>query len=237
MRVTIHQPEFIPWLGFFHKASLADMLVVLDDAQFRKNYFQNRNRIRTAEGSVWVTVPVTRNLGTPINEVRIAAEVNPRWADRIENAVALAYRRAPHFESVQGGFVGCLRGAGETLVSLNIPLLRWMLEQFGLSKKVVLSSSLGTEARGSQRILDICKAVGATTYVSGVSGREYLDLEEFERVNIEVEFQEFHHPIYPQLHEPFVPQMSALEALFLFGPEGARLLDEGWPEQIETVFA
>ncbi|MCH7482406.1 MAG: WbqC family protein [Chloroflexi bacterium] len=155
MRVTIHQPEFIPWLGFFHKASLADMLVVLDDAQFRKNYFQNRNRIRTAEGSVWVTVPVTRNLGTPINEVRIAAEGNPRWADRIENAVALAYRRAPHFESVQGGFVGCLRGAGETLVSLNIPLLRWMLEQFGLSKKVVLSSSLGTEARGSQRILDI----------------------------------------------------------------------------------
>ena len=237
MRVTVHQPEFIPWLGFFHKTSLADTLVLLDDAQFRKNYFQNRNRIRTAQGAVWVTAPVTRGLETPINEVRISTGVNPRWADRIENAVALAYRRAPHFEPVQAGFVERLRSAGETLVSLTIPLLRWMLEQFGLDKTVVLSSSLKTKTTGSQRILDICEAVGATTYVSGVSGREYLDLEAFERAHIEVEFQEFHHPVYGQLYEGFVPQISALEALFLFGPDSARLLEEGWPERIETVFA
>ena len=94
MRVTVHQPEFIPWLGFFHKASLADVLVLLDDAQFTKNYFHNRNRVRTKDGWSWITAPVEKSaLDTPMNAVRIAETNNPRWRDKIESAVRLVFQR------------------------------------------------------------------------------------------------------------------------------------------------
>ncbi|MBW1740224.1 MAG: WbqC family protein [Deltaproteobacteria bacterium] len=237
MRVTIHQPEFVPWLGFFHKVSLADTLILLDDVQFRKNYFQNRNRVRTAEGWTWITVPVEREgLSTRIDEVKIARATNPRWSQRIERTVAQLYRRAPYFESIFGKFTTLLREAGDLLVSLNIPVLRWMLQEFGLEGDVLLSSVLGVDSSGSQRIMDLCLAVGADTYVSGVSGRDYLDLEAFERAGIAVEFQKFWHPVYKQLYSDFIPQISALEALYLFGPSSSQLLQPDWPEHLEVEF-
>lgn len=236
MRVTIHQPEFAPWLGFFHKVSLADTLILLDDVQFRKNYFQNRNRVRTADGWTWITVPVEHRLATKINEVEIARESHPRWIDRIEKTVKYSYKNAPYFDQVLEEFVSHLRDAGDLLVSLNIPLLRWMLQGFGLTQNVLVSSSLAIDSSGSQRILDLCLAVDADTYVSGISGRDYLELEAFEQAGIAVEFQEFRHPVYEQLHPGFVPQISVLEVLFLFGPLSNRLLQPSWPERLETVF-
>ena len=238
MRVTIHQPEFAPWLGFFHKASLADSLILLNDVQFRKNYFQNRNRIRNARGTSWITVPVERSsLSTKISEVRIAATTNPQWAQRIGSTVTQAYHQASYFESIFAEFSTHLMQAGDSLVDVNIPLLRWMLHEFGQTCKVLLSSSLAVNSTGSQRILDLCLAAGAETYVSGISGRDYLDLKEFERAGIRIEFQQFHHPVYNQLHSGFVPQISALEVLFLFGPSSSQLLQPNWPERLETVFA
>ena len=238
MRVTIHQPEFMPWLGFFHKAGMADVLVLLDDAQFRKNYFHNRNRVRTREGWNWVTVPVEKApLGTPMNEVRIADANNPRWREKMENAVRMSYGRAPHFEEVFDGLTTVLRQPAERLTEVNVPLLRWMLRSFGLSPEVQLSSAMDIESTSSRRILDICLKTGATTYVSGVSGPDYLDLPSFEQAGIAVEFQEFHHPIYGQLFPGFEAQMSAIDALFLMGAESNRLLRADWPDRIEQVFA
>ena len=238
MRVTIHQPEFAPWLGFFHKASLADNLILLNDVQFRKNYFQNRNRIRNASGTSWITVPVERSsLSTKINEVRIAGTTNPHWAQRIGSTVTQAYHHASYFEPMFAEFSTHLMPAGDRLVDVNIPLLRWMLHEFGQTCEVSLSSSFGANSTGSRRILDLCLAAGAETYVSGISGRDYLDLEEFEQAGISIEFQQFHHPVYTQLHPGFVPQISALEVLFLFGPSSSQLLQPNWPERLETVFA
>ncbi|MBI3636423.1 MAG: WbqC family protein [Candidatus Rokubacteria bacterium] len=227
MRVTMHQPEFAPWLGLFHKVSLADRVVLLDDVQFRKNYFQNRNRIRTAEGWRWITVPAERHLSTKINEVRISRATSPRWIEAIERAVTESYRRAPHFESIFPEFSRKLRGADDLLVGVTVPLLEWMLGEFGLPQKTLLSSSVGVTTNGSQRILDLCVALNSDTYVSGISGPDYLDLPAFERMGVRVEIQEFHHPVYEQLFPGFVSQMSALEALFLFGRAGERLIRAG----------
>lgn len=235
-RVTIHQPEFAPWLGFFHKASLADVLILLDDVPFRKNYFQNRNRVRSGEETRWLTVPVEHGgLSAKIREVRIAWGPNPDWIQRIESTVLQAYRGAPHAQWMEE-FLERVRAAGDLLVSANIPVLRWMLGKFSLAPKVLLSSSFGTAAAGSQKILELCRAAGATTYLSGVSGRDYLDLKSFQRAGIQVEFQEFHHPVYPQLGPGFIPQISALEALALMGPSAGRLLRADWAERLETVF-
>lgn len=238
MRVTIHQPEFAPWLGFFHKVSLADRLILLPDVQFRKNYFHNRNQIRTAQGAAWITVPIEHlGLSTPINQVPIAWKAQPDWQERLLRAVRSAYQRASYFDETFQGFSKIIGQAEQSLVSLNIPLLKWMLESFGLHPEIRLSSEWHVPEAGSGRILQLCLESAATTYLSGVSGREYLDRDAFRRAGIQVEFQEFHHPIYPQLHAPFHSKISALEALFLFGPHAGRLLEAAWPEKIEGIFA
>lgn len=235
MNVTIHQPEFAPWMGLFDKVLGTDLFILLDDVEFEKNYFQNRNRVRTANGWSWITVPVHHGATTPIDEVTIAKEDNPRWSEKILKTVYYNYHNADHFERVHDALESFLEGCGERLVTLNIPLLEWMLDEYELSPKVVRSSALDVESAGSQRILDICREVGADTYLSGVSGRDYLDLGAFEDAGVDVTFQEFHHPIYEQEYEPFIPRMSALEPLMLFGSEASDLLEPGWPERVDEV--
>lgn len=237
MRVTIHQPEFAPWLGFFDKVGRAESLILLDDVQFRKNYFQNRNRLRTAKGWTWITVPVERSgLPTPINQIRIASRSNPRWPDKACRAIEQLYGQAPYFSVFFDELRQILEGPHELLVELNIPVLHCMLNGFSLDVEVLVSSQVGVPGRGSERILGLCTAVGATTYISGISGRDYLDLDSFQQAGIAVEFQDFHHPVYPQLHDGFVPCISALEALFLLGPKSPDLLGGAWPHRLAEVF-
>jgi len=237
VRVAIHQPEFLPWLGFFHKASLADALILLDDVQYRKNYFQNRNRVRTAQGWSWVTVPVEHApLDTAINQIRVAGD--GRWRGRLEKTVTQAYGRAPYFEATFGALRERLSGGDDRLVSLTEPLIAWLLEQFGLTRRLWRSSALAVAAdTPTEKLLRLCQAVGATTYVSGISGRDYLDVSRFEQAGVAVEFQDFRHPVYAQLHAGFVPQISAIEAVFLLGPACGQLLAASWPTHLETVFA
>ena len=238
MRITIHQPEFAPWLGFFDKVGQADRLVLLDDVQYRKNYFHNRNRVRTVQGWSWITVPVSRSgLATLINEATIAEDQGQGWRQRIERTVEQAYSKAPAFKTQMDGFRNCLAAAGTRLISLNLPLLEWMLAGYKLAPEIILSSELQVNGSGSQRILEICTATGATTYVSGISGREYLELDDFAAAGIAVEFQDYRHPIYQQLHGNFEPLMSAIEPLFLFGDEAADILAADWPQRMDQVFA
>lgn len=237
MRVTIHQPEFMPWLGFFHKASLADVLVLLDDGQFRKNYFHNRNRIRTPQGWSWVTVPIEKApLDTPMTGIRIAGANNPRWKDKIENGMRMSYARAPFFDETIDGVCGLFESTSESLTNLNIALLEWMLPRFSLSPKILRASDFALQSSASQRILDICLRAGATTYVSGISGSDYLDLPAFDRAGIAVEIQDFHHPVYGQLFPGFKPQISSIEAMFLYGGDANLLIQGEWPDKIDQVF-
>lgn len=238
MRVTIHQPEFAPWLGFFHKASLADTVILLDDVQFRKNYFQNRNRIRLANGPSWITVPVKNSgLNTPINEIEIAWDAKPEWASGVLDKIKQTYIKAPFFKTVFAELSAHFTNQPRRLVDLNIPVIQWMAKFFGIQASFTLSSTMGVTGTSSERILELCKKSKATTYVSGISGKDYLDLESFRAAGIVVEFQNFHHPIYEQLQPEFLPQISGIEALLLFGMEASCLIREDWPQKLETVFA
>lgn len=236
MRVAIHQPEFAPWLGFFDKAARADHLLLLDDVQFRKNYFQNRNRVLGSAGPTWLTVPVKHSSDSRIDEVLIAHDVKPPWKARIAGILDDAYAAAEHRATTRAAFLGILEKASERLVDLNVAVLRWLMDAFDVRPRVSLASEYDVEGAKSDRVLELCRSVGATTYVSGVSGRGYLDLAAFERAGIAVEFQEFHHPIYPQLRPGFEPLMSAVEPVFLFGPKAGHLLTPSWTPRIGTVF-
>jgi hypothetical protein len=222
--VAIHQPQFLPYLGFFHKVARCDAYVVLDDAQFMKGSHQNRNLIKTAQGAKWLTVPVLHELGQPISAVRI----NPTeaWRRKHWAAIQTNYGRAPFFRQLSGRLREILvDGVDETLLPLDMTLLQWALGLLGIGVPVRLASALGGGGEGTDRLVGICRAVGADAYLSGAGGRRYMELAAFDRAGIAVRFQEYAAVEYPQLfpQHGFIPNLSVVDALFNCGP-GAREL-------------
>ncbi len=221
--MTIHQPEHIPWLGFFHKLNAADVYVVLDNVCFRKNYFQNRNKIKTARGWQWITVPVHHSLATLIKDISITSD--SKWKKNWLGSVSLNYRKAPYFNNYYEEIERVINGASNNLSQLNISLLKLLCNFLGIDTEFMLASKLSVKGRGSELILNLCKEFKADTYLSGISGKDYLQKEQFQKSGIKIEFQEFHHPIYKQMQEPFMPCMSVIDLLFNYGNESLNIIN------------
>lgn len=238
MIVTIHQPEHLPWLGFFDKAEQSDVLVLLDSVPYRKNYFQNRNRIRSSDGSMWLTVPVvTRSrFGQSICEIGIDNRTNPKWRQKHWSSIVQHYRKADFWESHSTFFEQLYSKDWELLADINEAIIRHLIQAFGLPVQVIRSSDMPVEGQRTELLVSICKYVGADTYLSGISGKTYLELEQFAAENIGVKFQEFHHPIYRQLYEPFLPCMSSIDLLFNHGGKSYEILKGINVETVSTVF-
>lgn len=196
----------------------ADLYVVLDTVQFRKNYFQNRNRLRTEAGWTWVTIPVRRPILVPIAEITV--DLDSPLRARYLNLVRHHYRAAPYFDRYAPVVAELVRSSEPLLARLNLRLLDFLFEELGVRTPRVLASELDLPpvSGGSNVNLAICRHVGAQTYLSGPSGPDYLDLETFAADGIDVLVHEFRHPVYEQLHEPFLPGMSVLDLLFNHGP-------------------
>lgn len=225
MLVAIHQPEHMPWLGFFEKLLRADVFVVLDDVQFSKGDFQNRNRVKGREGAQWLTVPVAHRFGQKINEVEIAGDA---WRAKHWKMLRSCYARAAHFEEFAREFEELYLRPWAKLSELNVEAVRVLARAFGVEKEFVFSSALGACGQKSGLVLNICKAVGATRYYSGRAGSTYLDADAFRREGIQIIVQEFEHPAYEQLfmnEQGFVPNLSAVDLLFNRGAEGLELLE------------
>jgi len=234
MRITIHQPEHLPWAGFFHKISDVDTVVILDSVQFRKNYFQNRNKIRSSDGWSWITVPVYRRLDTLIKDVTIV--MNQYWQRKWIDSIYHAYKKATYFEEYFDRLAAEINKNEEKLSLLNFALIKIIGEWLGIKTDFIFSSQLDVKGKGNELILDICKSLNATTYLSGVSGKEYLSLDDFTRGDIRVEFQEFYHPIYSQLYEPFIPCMSIIDILFNYGKKSLEIVKGKGVPVMEHIF-
>lgn len=219
MTVSIHQPNFIPWLGYFYKISRSDVFVLLDDVQYTKNSFINRNKLKTANGPAWLTLPVTvKSLSQCINEVRYFELA--KNADKAKKTVLGTYRKAPHFAEYYDGFCGCLDFPSDVVSEFNANLLRWVMDCFGITTRVEVSSIMeGVEGTGTDRLVSICKAFGATAYLSGKGGANYQDEELYKANGIELVYTDFKHPQYPQLYGEFLPGMACIDAIFNCGPD------------------
>jgi hypothetical protein len=223
--VTIHQPEHLPWLGFFDKIAAADVYVCLDTVQFRKNYFQNRNRILTANGPAWVTVPVQvkGHLGSTIAETKIAAD--GRWVKKYWRTVTQAYGRHPFFDQYAPAFGEALARPWAGLRELNLALIDLFFGIFDLKRKMILASELNVTGQSTALLLDICRRLAAETYLSGPTGESYLDESEFQAAGIKVRYHRFDHPVYAQLgRADFVDKLSAFDLLMNHGPGGRSYL-------------
>ncbi len=213
--ISIHQPQYMPYLGYIHKMKLSDIFVFLDDAQFKKNEWQNRNRVKIGKGqTTWITVPVIHKFGQKINEVLIKTSVP--WQKQHKNTLITYYSKASCFHMIKK-FEELWNQNFEKLVDANITSIKILAEIFDVKAKFILSSSLNINKTKTERLVSICKELGAKTYISGIGAKEYLDEELFRREKIEVVWQDFKHPIYPQLYGDFIPNLSAIDMVMNVG--------------------
>ncbi len=231
MIVTIHQPEHLPWLGFFNKLSKAELFVILDSVQFEKNYFQNRNRIIGSNGAQYIGIPVNMagHMDGTIATTEIAVNANPTWKRKYLNTIKMSYAKHTFFEEVYPLLEEIINMDTIYIADINIAIFRKFAEKMGFQPQYIKSSELDISGLKSELILNICKCVNATTYIAGPSGRDYLDMKSFEDANIDVVFNDYHHPVYPQKKtKEFVPYMSALDLFMNCGfEEGKRIILEG----------
>lgn len=224
--VTIHQPEFLPWLGFIDKIRQCDIFVLLDSVQFEKNYFQNRNKLRTPWGTTWLTIPVFTKgrFGQTIREVRVRNEDS--WRRKHCQSLGQHYGSAPFFDKYFPAIQALYDQSWDLLAEFNISVIHCVADAFGLSRRFVRSSELGVVGEKSELLANICKAMGANVYLSGISGKDYLEEFHFDSAGISVRYQDFRHPMYRQCYQPFLPMMSSVDLLFNAGPDSLRVLTE-----------
>jgi hypothetical protein len=227
--VAIHQPNYIPWPGYFHKLAACDVFVYLDAVQYpRGQSFAPRNRIKTPNGVTFLTIPVSVPKGTEGKASYLEVEfADAKWRKKHLATVEQSYARAPHFDEV---FPLYRRGleAGETFVDLNVGLIDAFASYVGIeTRRVRLSELLPSFGQKTELILDVCRALDATAYLSGSGGgREYTDEALLKEHGIDLRFDEFEVPEYPQLWGDFEPNLSVLDLLLNCGP-GSRDLVTG----------
>jgi hypothetical protein len=224
MLCGIHQPQFIPWPGYFNKIALSDVFVLLDTVQYKKNEYQNRNRIRTAQGWNWLTVPVSFRFGDTLAQT--AALTDERWLRKTEQSLKTHYAKAPFYAQFAPPFLDLLRPEYPSLAALNTAVIRWMCEVFDLRTPLHLASECGPlPEEPTRRLTELCRRNGADAYLSGKDGPNYMDLSVFSEERVRLFLQEFTPPRYPQQfiknEAGFEPYMSALDLLFNLGPEVA----------------
>ena len=221
---AILQPSYIPWRGYFHQIQKSDVFVFYDDVQYDKHGWRNRNRVKTANGTVWLSVPVRHKgnvtQGIPIKDIEIAWD--QLWSAKHWATVTQSYARAPHFRRYAPLLEPYYAGRPRLLVDLTINLTIELARALGLETRFVRSSELGIGGHRTARLLAILQALGADRYVCGPASRAYLEEDELTAAGIAVEYMRYDYPTYPQLHPPFDGQVSILDPLFMLGPEAPR---------------
>jgi len=218
--VASHQPNYLPYLGFFDKIKKADIFVVCDDCQFTDRDWHHRNKIRIYEGWKWLTVPVSKKK-VPIkdkiirNEVPIEGEF---WSKNHYREIEANYRKTPYFESYSNDLKKIYSRKFEKLIDLNMAIISFLLKSFEIDVEIKYSSELGITSRKTQRVLDIVNAVEGDLYISGLGSKKYLDQKLIKNFNLR--FNDFKHPVYPQIYPGFEPNMATIDALFNIGKLG-----------------
>ncbi len=230
MIVAIHQPNFIPWVGYFNKINKSDIFVLFDDVQFpRAKTFGNRVEIKTNNGAVWLTVPVT-NRGELNNFNEVEIDNSQNWASKSLKTLKLAYQKAAHFNSYWDEFAAIYTTKYHVLSELNIALMNFAVAKTGITTKLVRSSEIPEAAglNGEEKILAILKSLSATTYLSGkgAGSRRYINEDDFKAAGIELVWQSYEPKPYRQLWGgDFIPNLSIIDLLFNEGPESLKYIE------------
>jgi|TARA_Y100000294_G_scaffold36261_1_gene31746 hypothetical protein len=215
MIVTIHQPDFLPWLGFFDRWKKSDLYIVLDDVQFIRRGWHHRDKIKTQNKIKWLTVPVQKKgrYHQAIKEVKIDQQEN--WNQKHLKTIQTAYKKAPNFDFVFGKLSEIYNREYNLLIEFNMDLLRLCSKMLDIDTPLVFASDFNVKSTGGQKLVDLVQSVGGKEYLTGSGSRDYLDEELFKKVGISVRWQEFEHPVYKQLYGSFEKMLSVLDFLMM----------------------
>lgn len=222
--VCIHQPDFAPWLGFFDRLLEADIFVILDNVQFVRSGWHHRDKIKTPGGAQWLTVPVIKKgrYHQAINEVEI--DNSRDWRAKHLRTIQTFYGKADCFDEVYPAIDDIYAGKCDRLIDLNMRLLVWLMERMKIDIDIRFASELGVKGAKNDLLVGIVQSVSGDLYLTGQGARSYLDEKRFAEAEIGVRWQSYRHPTYPQLHDPFIPQLSSLDCLLNCGPAAAAIL-------------
>jgi hypothetical protein len=224
MRVAIHQPQYFPYPGFFHKLSLVDTFVIMDDTQYDKR-FTNRNLILDSHGQVWLTVPINKAHKFSANRF---VEINNAlpWRQEHWKKILVSYANAKYF-NLYKELESVYQREWSNLFDLNLHTIKMTMAWLGVDIPVIRESELHVQGESTERLVNLTKAVGADTYVSGIGGKDYLKESLFEDAHLRLEYQSYHPTPYPQrFTKVFVPNLSILDMLANVGPDCLRVIRE-----------
>lgn len=221
MKAAIHQPLYFPYPGFFHKISLADVFVIMDDVQYDKR-FTNRNRILVPQGPIWLTVPIQKKDKFSLN---MSVEINNSipWGEDHLKKIRISYTNSPYYGMYRDYFESTFTRQWKMLFELDYDAIRQVMTWLDLNIPVIRESELKVQGESTERLINVCKAVGADTYVSGIGGRNYMDEGLFQRNGVRLEYQNYVQRPYPQrFSDVFVPDLSIIDMLCNIGPRSMK---------------
>jgi hypothetical protein len=237
--VTMHQPNYLPWIGFFSKVKKADCLILYDDAQYIKGGPINRNKIRTPDGFTYLTVPVGHKAeGLKICEVTLPAERS--WQRSHWKQIHDVYAKTAFFDNYKSFFEKLYQKEYEHLWKINEEIIIFLLKCFDIEVEIIKASkqNIDPDLKKTDRMIALLKSAGATVYLSGPSGKDYLEFEKFSRNNLALDFATFQHPVYPQRFTGFEPNLAAIDLLFNMGPQSIELIGtSGNTEKYEPIMS
>ncbi|MHB8566833.1 MAG: WbqC family protein [Nitrososphaerales archaeon] len=218
MKVAIHQPHYFPHPGFFHKLSLADVFVIMDDVQYDKR-FTNRNRILDPHGPLWLTVPINKSHKFLPN-MHVEINNDMQWREDHLTKILGSYSNASYFFLYRDYFENLYKRDWKTLFELDYETTKKTMEWLGINIPVIKESELNAKGESNERLINVCKSLGADTYVSGTGAKAYLDERLFEKNNLKVEFQNYTQTPYTQkFSEIFIPDLSIIDMLANVDPQ------------------
>lgn len=211
MILTGHQPAYLPWLGYFEKIMRSDVYIYVDTVQFEHRSFINRNKIKTANGPIWLTVPVLAKGHRESNLLELEINNSGDWQKKHFRSICFAYKGAPYYKEITEKIAQFYEKKYKMFTEFCFEYTLFWFQLLGIETKILRLKDLNVEGRKSELVLNMCKSINANVYISGALGRDYMDDELFERNGIKVIYQDYHPKKYPQLWGGFLPYMSILD--------------------------
>ncbi len=225
---TIMQPTYLPWLGYFDLIDQSDIFVLLDSVQFDRRSWQQRNRIKTPAGELFLTVPVFSRGQRDQKIDQVQLDDSSGFAEKHLKALEHNYGRAPYYGACIEGLSGVLRRGHSHLADLNYDLILWLCEATGIGTEIIRSSTLPVTGDRVALLVDVCKKVGADAYLSPAGARGYIEQDNlFPGNNVALRYQAYTHPVYTQQHGDFLPYMSVIDLLFNVGDGALTVIRSG----------
>jgi len=231
-KVAILQSNYIPWRGYFDFINSVDLFVFFDDVQYTRRDWRSRNKIKTAQGPIWLTVPVLFSQAEPtaVNQTRI--DYSSNWRTKHLRSVEQSYSAAPFFKNYFDKYAECINRDADTISKLNQTLIRWICGELAITTELIDSQMLSPQGQKTDRLLDILSKVGATTYISGPAAKDYIENDKFKTKSIGLQYKTYVYKPYPQLYGEFEGSVTVLDLLFNCGPESRSFLSSETPNEV-----